>query len=158
MVALTGIEPDGRRFSSVELGLSSCVFSTAGVPGCSETPPRTADVTAQSQRSRGTRGAGEAVALLVSGNLYTRAPFAARTGNQPSEVLLLGTGWRNSLPVTVQFGGKAAKVSYAGASGGFGGLDQINVAVPDAVTGTAPVVVTTAGGASSRGGVFVTVQ
>ena len=103
-------------------------------------------------------GAGEAVALLASGELYTRAPFPARTNNQPSEVLLLGTGWRNSLPVTVQFGGKAAKVSYAGASGGFNGLDQINVAVPDGVTGAAPVVITTAGGASSRGGVFVTVQ
>ena len=53
MVALTGIEPDGCRFSSVQLGLSSCVFSPVGIPRWSETPPRTADVTAQSQRSRG---------------------------------------------------------------------------------------------------------
>src|ERR1035437_8130017 len=32
MVALTGIEPDGCRFSSVQLGLSSCVFSPVGIP------------------------------------------------------------------------------------------------------------------------------
>jgi hypothetical protein len=51
MVALTGIEPAGYQFSSVQLSLSGCVFSTVGIPGYSETPPRTADVTAQSQRS-----------------------------------------------------------------------------------------------------------
>jgi uncharacterized protein (TIGR03437 family) len=103
-------------------------------------------------------GAGEAIALLVSGSLYTRSPFAARTGGAPSEVALLGTGWRNSLPVTVQIGGKAAKVNYAGASGGLPGLDQLNVVIPEGVTGAAPVVVTAANGATSRAGVFVTVQ
>ncbi|HEX8500665.1 MAG TPA: hypothetical protein VF659_08745 [Pyrinomonadaceae bacterium] len=103
-------------------------------------------------------GAGEAVALLVSGMLYTRAPFPARTGAAASEVALFGTGWRNSLPVTVQIGGKAAKVNYAGASGGLPGLDQLNVVIPEGVTGAAPVVVTAANGATSRAGVFVTVQ
>jgi uncharacterized protein (TIGR03437 family) len=103
-------------------------------------------------------GAGEAVALLVSGMLYTRAPFPARTGNAASEVALFGTGWRNALPVTVQIGGKAARVSYAGPSGGFPGLDQLNAVIPDGVTGPAAVVVTTAGGAASRTGVFLTVQ
>ena len=103
-------------------------------------------------------GAGEAVALLVSGMLYTGSPFPARTGGSASEVALLGTGWRNSLPVTVQFGGKAARVNYAGPSGGFPGLDQLNVVIPDGTGGAAPVVVTTAGGATSRSGVFITVQ
>ncbi|HEX6186265.1 MAG TPA: hypothetical protein VFZ44_20415 [Pyrinomonadaceae bacterium] len=103
-------------------------------------------------------GTGEAIALLVSGMFYTAAPFPARTAGAASEVALLGTGWRNSLPVTVQIGGKAATVSYAGPSGGFPGLDQLNVAIPDGVTGAAPVVVTTANGATSRTGVFITVQ
>jgi uncharacterized protein (TIGR03437 family) len=103
-------------------------------------------------------GTGEAVALLVSGSLYTRAPFPARSGDAASEVVLFGTGWRNSLPVTVQVGGKAAKVNYAGASGGFPGLDQLNVSIPDGVTGAAPVIVTTASGATSRAGVFISVQ
>lgn len=103
-------------------------------------------------------GMGEAVALLVSGLLYTRAPFTARTGNVASEVALFGTGWRNSLPVTVQVGGRSAKVTYAGPSGGFDGLDQINVEIPDGVNGPAAVVITTANGATSRNGVFITVQ
>ncbi|MDT5269901.1 MAG: hypothetical protein QOH49_2087 [Acidobacteriota bacterium] len=103
-------------------------------------------------------GTGEAVALLVSGQLYTHAPFPARTGTTASEVALFGTGWRNSLPVTVQIGGKAAKVNYAGPSGGFPGLDQINAVIPDGVNGPAAVVITTASGATSRSGVFVTVQ
>jgi uncharacterized protein (TIGR03437 family) len=103
-------------------------------------------------------GAGEAVALLVSGMLYTRAPFPARTGTNASEVALFGTGWRNALPVTVQVGGKAAQVSYAGPSGGFPGLDQINASIPDGVTGPAAVVVKTSNGAASRTGVFITVQ
>ena len=103
-------------------------------------------------------GAGEAVALLVSGMLYTHAPYPARFNNAPSEVALFGTGWRNALPVTVRIGGKAAQVNYAGPSGGFPGLDQINAVIPDGVTGPAAVVVTTAGGATSRAGVFITVQ
>ena len=103
-------------------------------------------------------GAGEAIALLVSGNLYTKSPFPARFNNAASEVALFGTGWRNSLPVTVQIGGKAARVNYAGRSGGFNGLDQINAVVPDGVAGAATVVVTTASGAASRGGVVITVQ
>ena len=103
-------------------------------------------------------GAGEAVALLVSNMLYTAAPFNARTGGAPSEIALFGTGWRNSLPVTVQIGGKSAKVTYAGASGGLPGLDQIDVVIPDGVSGAMSVVVTTASGATSRSDAFITVQ
>ena len=103
-------------------------------------------------------GAGEAVALLISGLAYTAAPFNARTGGAPSEVALFGTGWRNSLPVTVQIGGKPAKVTYAGTSGGLPGLDQLDVVIPEGVTGPASVVVKTADGATSRGDVFITVQ
>jgi hypothetical protein len=50
MVALTGFEPAYRQFGRVQLRLSSCVFSPVGIPRWSETPPQTADVTAQSQR------------------------------------------------------------------------------------------------------------
>lgn len=103
-------------------------------------------------------GAGETVALLVSGMRYTSAPFDARTGGQPSEVALFGTGWRNSLPVTVQIGGKPATVTYAGTSGGLPGLDQLNVVIPDGVVGPASVVVKTADGSTSRTDVLITVQ
>ncbi|HUQ33970.1 MAG TPA: hypothetical protein VM095_17750 [Pyrinomonadaceae bacterium] len=103
-------------------------------------------------------GMGEAVALLASGMQYMRAPFNAKTGGQASVIALFGTGWRNSLPVSVSIGGKKAVVEYAGPSGGFNGLDQINVRIPDGITGTVPVVVTTASGASSRSDVVVSIK
>jgi uncharacterized protein (TIGR03437 family) len=103
-------------------------------------------------------GAGESVALLVSGMQYTRAPFNAKTNGQPTVIALFGTGWRNSLPVTVRIGGQAATVEYAGASGGFNGLDQINVRIPDGVTGQVPVIITTRSGAVSRSDVLVSIR
>jgi uncharacterized protein (TIGR03437 family) len=103
-------------------------------------------------------GAGEGLALLVSGMQYTRGPFSAQTGGQASVIALFGTGWRNSLPVTVRIGGQPAKVEYAGPSGGFSGLDQINVQIPNGATGAVPVVVTTASGATSRNDVVVTIR
>ena len=103
-------------------------------------------------------GAGEAVALLTSGIQYTRSPFSAQTNGQGSVIAFFGTGWRNSLPVRVSIGGQAAKVEYAGPSGGFNGLDQINVQIPSGVTGSLAVVVTTASGAMSRSDVIVTIK
>jgi uncharacterized protein (TIGR03437 family) len=103
-------------------------------------------------------GAGEAVAVLVSGLQFMRGPFNAKTAGQPTVIALLGTGWRNSLPVTVRIGGQIAKVEYAGPSGGFNGLDQINVQIPNGVTGPASVVITTASGATSRNDVTIRMQ
>jgi uncharacterized protein (TIGR03437 family) len=96
-------------------------------------------------------GAGEAIGLLASGTRYTAAPFPVSFDGQASVIALFGTGWRNSLPVTVTIGGRSAIVEYAGASGGFPGLDQINVRVPQGTgLGAFSVIVTTANGATSR--------
>ena len=103
-------------------------------------------------------GAGEAIALLVSGNRYLPGAFPATFNGQPPVIALFGTGWRNSLPVSVTVGGRSANVVYAGQSGGFNGLDQINVALPAGISGTVPVVVTTANGATSRADVVLTVN
>ncbi|CAN5405854.1 hypothetical protein BH18ACI2_BH18ACI2_04000 [soil metagenome] len=103
-------------------------------------------------------GMGAAVALLASGMRYTPGPFPARFNNGPSVISLFGTGWRNSLPITVTIGGRAATVEYAGASGGFPGFDQINVRLPDSVNGTVPIAVTTAGGAVSRSDVTIRIN
>ena len=103
-------------------------------------------------------GAGEAVALLTSGLRYTKSPFPSQFGGQPSVVALFGTGWRNSLPVTVKINGQAATVEYAGQSGGFAGLDQINVRLPAGVHGAVSVIVTTANGQTSRSDVTLTIQ
>lgn len=103
-------------------------------------------------------GGGEAIALLASGGRFTRGPFAARFGNDQTVVALLGTGWRNSLPVTVTIGGRAAVVEYAGEAGGFPGLDQLNVRLLDGLTGPQAVVVRTANGAPSRTDVTLTIR
>jgi uncharacterized protein (TIGR03437 family) len=61
-------------------------------------------------------------------------------------------------PVVVQIGGVAATVQYAGgAPGAIAGVMQVNVLVPGGVSGTAPVTVAV-GGASSQGGVTVSVR
>jgi len=103
-------------------------------------------------------GAGEAVTLLTSGWLYMPGPFPAKSGGQSSVVALFGTGWRGSLPVTATVGGRPATIEYAGQSGGFGGLDQINLVIPDGVKGAATVVVTTASGVTSHGDVVITIK
>jgi uncharacterized protein (TIGR03437 family) len=103
-------------------------------------------------------GAGESVALLVSEMQYTRSPFNAKTNGQASVIALFGTGWRNSLPLKVSIGGHASVVEYAGASGGFNGLDQINVQIPTGVTGNVPIIVTTASGATSRSDAFISIK
>jgi len=43
-------------------------------------------------------------------------------------------------------------------SGGLPGLEQINVVIPDSVSGAVSVVVTTASGATSRNDALITVQ
>ena len=44
LVALTGIEPAGHRFNSVQLGLSSCVFGLVQFATGAFRPIRVADV------------------------------------------------------------------------------------------------------------------
>jgi uncharacterized protein (TIGR03437 family) len=104
-------------------------------------------------------GAGEAVALLTNNLRYTSGPFDAKTDGQPSVIAIFGTGWRNSMPLNVTIGGRAAAVEYAGPSGGFPGLDQLNARIPEGTTpGPAPLIVTTANGATTRTDVFITIK
>jgi uncharacterized protein (TIGR03437 family) len=103
-------------------------------------------------------GAGEAVALLTSGLRYTAGPFPATFEGQLSVIALFGTGWRNAVPVNVRIGGQPAVVEYAGPSGGFPGLDQLNVRLPAGLSGAQPVVVTTAGGTTGRNDVVVSIR
>lgn len=103
-------------------------------------------------------GAGDAIALLASGMRYMLAPFPARFDNQPSVVALFGTGFRRGVPVTATVGARAATVEYAGASGDFPGLDQINLRLPDNTNGTVPVILRTTDGATSRSDVVIKVN
>ncbi len=103
-------------------------------------------------------GSGEAVSLLTSGFRYSPGPFFANTDNERSVIAVFGTGWRKDLPVTVRIGGRTAVVQYAGASKHFPGLDQINVEIPDGLSGASTLVVTTASGLISRNDVVVTIK
>ncbi|HEX8180461.1 MAG TPA: IPT/TIG domain-containing protein, partial [Pyrinomonadaceae bacterium] len=86
-------------------------------------------------------GGGEAIALLSSGMRFTGGPFPARFGDQPAVVALFGTGWRNSLPLTVTVGGQPATVEFAGADENFPGLDQLNVRLPNGLSSGAQALV-----------------
>jgi hypothetical protein len=55
LVALTGVEPAVRQFSSVQLGLSGCRFSTVGVRKVIEHTPRIRDVLPRSCPGAGFR-------------------------------------------------------------------------------------------------------
>jgi uncharacterized protein (TIGR03437 family) len=64
-----------------------------------------------------------------------------------------------ALPVTVTIGGQAATVRYAGsASGAVQGIVEIDVTVPDGITGLALPVTVTVGGQDSQQGVTLAVQ
>lgn len=117
-------------------------------------------------------GRGQAAAVNQDGT-PNGAGAAAAAG---SVVLLYATGEGQTSPagvdgktagtvlpapvavVTVQIGGVAADVRYAGGAPGIiAGVMQVNAVVPGGVTGNAPVVVTV-GGVSSQGGVTVAVR
>jgi len=65
-------------------------------------------------------------------------------------LVLYGTGMRHGT-VRCTVGGRAAEVLYAGAQGGFAGLDQVNVALPAElrVSGVGQVVLTVDGVAAN---------
>jgi uncharacterized protein (TIGR03437 family) len=67
---------------------------------------------------------------------------------------LFGTGFRHRSAlqaVSVKFGGVAGQVLFAGAQGGFIGLDQLNVLLPGTLAGRGEVdVVLTADGKAAN--------
>jgi uncharacterized protein (TIGR03437 family) len=96
---------------------------------------------------------GSIVSLYATGGGVT--DVAVADGSITQDVLA-----KPVLPVSVQIGGVAAEVQYAGAAPGLpAGMMQVNVRVPDAVARGARVpVVLTVGQASSQSGVFLATQ
>ena len=84
---------------------------------------------------------GDEIYLILFGTGLRYAPNT----NSGNDIALVGGGTianvAESLEVTI--GGKLARVDFAGAQGGFYGLDQLNVKIPaDAVASpTAPVII-----------------
>ncbi len=106
----------------------------------------------------GGRGLASAVVLRIKANGEQRyepvavfdngqgkmMPVAIDPGPQGDQVFLLfyGTGFRNNSGmnnVSAQLGGVSASVSFAGAQGGFAGLDQANVLLPRSLAGRGEV-------------------
>jgi uncharacterized protein (TIGR03437 family) len=120
--------------------------------------------------SRGTINLASAAPSLFTSNASgTGAPAAVATkdgvnffavGNRdgspnpldPDDYLVLfGTGFRKaSAPsIKITIGGKDAPVLFAGAQGGFAGLDQINTQIPTGVSGVVDLVVSINGKAAN---------
>ncbi len=74
-------------------------------------------------------------------NLKKFVPLPIDLGPETEQVVLLlfGTGIRKRSAVQVQIGGVAMQVDYAGAQGGYVGLDQINVRLSRALLGRGEV-------------------
>ncbi|NOT62402.1 MAG: hypothetical protein HOP19_19520, partial [Acidobacteria bacterium] len=93
-------------------------------------------------------GQGAAVALATADAItFQTAPFDITVGGRPNFLLLFGTGLRRAATehpndangvaetVRVTIEGQTANVLYAGAQGGFAGLDQLNIEFPASLAG-----------------------
>lgn len=70
------------------------------------------------------------------------APLDLGPGGEQVVLVLFGTGFRavsSVSAVSVKIGGVNAEVLYAGAQGGFVGLDQLNLLLPRALAGRGEV-------------------
>jgi uncharacterized protein (TIGR03437 family) len=84
----------------------------------------------------GTRTMG-AVANCTGSNCVL-VPIVLDPANQ-TYLILYGTGirgWQGLGPLSVWFGGDPATVTYAGPQGGYPGLDQVNLLIPQNLAGT----------------------
>jgi len=93
-------------------------------------------------------GSGDAAALATADGInYQSQPFDVTVGGRPNILVLFGTGFRHAQAanpgddngvaeaVTATIDGRPANVVYAGAQGGFSGLDQLNIEIPGSLAG-----------------------
>ena len=116
-------------------------------------------------------GTGDAAAqTTIDGVNFLQPPFDVLVNGRPNILVLYGTGFRRAPAtnpndgngvaesVTATIDGRVANVQYAGAQGGFAGLDQLNIEFPASLAGTGPrrveIVINVNGIAANR----VTVQ
>ncbi|MFN0123155.1 MAG: M36 family metallopeptidase [Blastocatellia bacterium] len=94
-------------------------------------------------------GAGDAAAFATPDGLtWQAAPFDVLVGGRPNNLILYGTGLRRAAgagnpadgngvaeAVSVTIDGVPAAVMFAGAQGGYSGLDQVNIELPATLSG-----------------------
>ena len=107
LVALTGIEPAGRQFSSVQLGLSSCVFGSVQFATRAFSAVRMADVLPRCCPAARIRFAQDP--MLAAGN-------GARCSISGHIEAHLSSGLKNAADAAIQTGsGKLySKTSFSG--------------------------------------------
>ncbi|MGE0885795.1 MAG: hypothetical protein AB7P14_19835 [Blastocatellales bacterium] len=118
--------------------------------GSALTGPNPAIFTANSNGSGVAAGQvttdGQRYQRIFDGNRVAM-PVSVSVNGQPNYLVLYGTGIRNQSNVDVKIGGQSCLVTFAGASSGFPGVDQINVRLPESLRGVGTVaIVVTAGG------------
>jgi uncharacterized protein (TIGR03437 family) len=115
--------------------------------------------------------AAYATCVSSSGAQTSETPFQVVNGALTAQTLnlgacsetvleLYGTGLDKATAAGVQvtIGGAASTVLYAGPGGGFPGLDQINVLIPQSLAGAGNVKVVLSAGGMTANTVNVTVQ
>jgi fibronectin-binding autotransporter adhesin len=115
--------------------------------------------------------AAYAACVSSSGTITTETPFQAVNGAVVAQALnlaacsqtileLYGTGLDDATAsgTQVMFGEVAGTVQYAGPGGGFPGLDQINVVIPQSLAGKGSVPVVVSAGGMTSNKVNITIQ
>jgi uncharacterized protein (TIGR03437 family) len=105
-------------------------------------------------RADGSQSFESVVKFDAGQNRFVPTPIDLSPSGDQVFLLLFGTGFRfrnNLSAVSVKVGGVDAQVSYAGAQGGFVGVDQINALLPRSLIGKGEVdVVITVDGRTSN--------
>lgn len=105
-------------------------------------------------KADGSQTVEQVAQLNQSSNQYEALPITAAGSSEQLYLILFGTGFRNRSSLTnvsATVGGTNAEVTYAGAQGGFVGLDQVNIRIPSSLSGRGNVdVVLTVDGKRSN--------
>lgn len=96
----------------------------------------------------------------VSGNSVVASPVSLGSSTDQAYLFIFGTGIQaaGTSGVKVTIGGSALPVSYAGAQGGFVGLDQVNALLPQSLKGKGNVNINVTANGIAANAVNITIQ
>jgi uncharacterized protein (TIGR03437 family) len=102
----------------------------------------------------------EQVYTVTSAGAVVATPVSLGSSTDQAYLFIFGTGLQDAgtAGVTVSVGGVNVPVSYAGAQGGFVGLDQVNVKLPASLAGKGNVTVQVTANGIAANAVNVTIE
>lgn len=143
-----------RNSSTVGQGTLTVEAVTPGLFAANANGSGVAAAVALRVKADGTQVTEPLILLNSTTNQFEAVPISVSDPAEQVYLLAFGTGFRNRSAlsaVTVTIGGVAAPLLYAGAQGGFAGLDQANARIPASLAGRGSVdVVLTADGKRSN--------